>query len=438
MINTNEILDTIHMIDQQHLDVRTITMGISLLDCADPDPKAACQKIYDKITRRAEHLVATGEAIEREFGIPIVNKRISVTPMALVAGASETGSYVPFAVAMDNAAKSTGVNFIGGFSALVQKGATQADKKLIASIPEALAITDFVCSSVNVGSTRAGINMDAVAEMGRIIKDTAERTADRGGFGCAKLVVFCNAVEDNPFMAGAFHGVGEPDCIINVGVSGPGVVHHALKDAKAALVCEPCTANGDLKTGRKGLVRFTVRIHGKASHAGNAHKEGINAIEELAHEILAIQKLTDYEAGTTVNVGVCSGGTKPNVVPAEAEIEIDCRVKTAAEGDRVRKAINEIRTTVPGTTREVIERDSKMPMEETEANMALFEKAKICGEKVGLKFSHQFVGGGSDGNEVSAMGIPTLDGLGAAGDGAHSANEYILIHQYIPRIAMLA
>ena len=222
MINTNEILDTIHMIDQQHLDVRTITMGISLLDCADPDPKAACQKIYDKITRRAEHLVATGEAIEREFGIPIVNKRISVTPMALVAGASETGSYVPFAVAMDNAAKSTGVNFIGGFSALVQKGATQADKKLIASIPEALAITDFVCSSVNVGSTRAGINMDAVAEMGRIIKDTAERTADRGGFGCAKLVVFCNAVEDNPFMAGAFHGVGEPDCIINVGVSGPG------------------------------------------------------------------------------------------------------------------------------------------------------------------------------------------------------------------------
>ena len=232
MINTNEILDTIHMIDQQHLDVRTITMGISLLDCADPDPKAACQKIYDKITRRAEHLVATGEAIEREFGIPIVNKRISVTPMALVAGASETGSYVPFAVAMDNAAKSTGVNFIGGFSALVQKGATQADKKLIASIPEALAITDFVCSSVNVGSTRAGINMDAVAEMGRIIKDTAERTADRGGFGCAKLVVFANIPQDVPFMAGAYLGVGEPDVVINVGVSGPGVVCTALKAVK--------------------------------------------------------------------------------------------------------------------------------------------------------------------------------------------------------------
>ena len=194
--------------------------------------------------------------------------------------------------------------------------------------------------------------------------------------------------------------------------------------------------NGDEETGRAEST--DIRIHGKATHAGKAHKEGINAIEELAHEILAIQKLTDYEAGTTVNVGVCSGGTKPNVVPAKAEIEIDCRVKTAAEGDRIRKAINEIRTTVPGTTREVIERDSKMPMEETEANMALFEKAKICGEKVGLKFSHQFVGGGSDGNEVSALGIPTLDGLGAAGDGAHSANEYILIDQYIPRIAMLA
>ena len=222
------------MIDQQHLDIRTITMGISLLDCADPDPKSACRKIYEKITRQADRLVATGEAIEREFGIPIVNKRISVTPMALVAGASQCESYVPFAVAMDDAAKATGVNFIGGFSALVQKGATPADRKLVASIPEALAITDYVCSSVNVGSTRAGINMDAVAAMGRTIKQAAERTADRGGFGCAKLVVFCNAVEDNPFMAGAFHGVGEPECVINVGVSGPGVVYHALQSVKGA------------------------------------------------------------------------------------------------------------------------------------------------------------------------------------------------------------
>ena len=232
MLNQHDILSTINMINQQHLDIRTITMGISLLDCADPDPRAACRKIYDKITRRAEKLVSTGEDIEREFGIPIVNKRISVTPMALVAGASETEDFVPFAKAMDDAAKAVGVNFIGGFSALVQKGATSGDRRLIASIPEALATTDFVCSSVNVGSTKAGINMDAVAEMGRIIKATAERTADRGGFGCAKLVVFCNAVEDNPFMAGAFHGVGEPEKVINVGVSGPGVVYHALQGVK--------------------------------------------------------------------------------------------------------------------------------------------------------------------------------------------------------------
>ncbi len=234
MFNTSEILDTIHMIDQQHLDVRTITMGVSLLDCCDPDPKAACRKIYDKITRSAQNLVKTGEDIEREFGIPIVNKRISITPMALVAGASDAADYVPFALAMDSAAKAVGVNFIGGFSALVQKGMTPADEKLIRSIPQALAGTDVVCSSVNVGSTRAGINMDAVALMGRTIKECAHLTEDRGGFGCAKLVVFCNAVEDNPFMAGAFHGVGEGDRVINVGVSGPGVVCHALQSVKGA------------------------------------------------------------------------------------------------------------------------------------------------------------------------------------------------------------
>ena len=232
MLNRNDILQTIQMIDQQHLDIRTITMGISLLSCARSDPKAACGAIYDKITRYAEKLVKTGEDIEREFGIPIVNKRISVTPIALVAAASDTEDYVPFAVALDRAAKTTGVNFIGGFSALVQKGMTEADRRLIAAIPEALAVTDLVCSSVNVGSTKAGINMDAVALMGRTIKAAAERTADRGGFGCAKLVVFCNAVEDNPFMAGAFHGVGEAERVINVGVSGPGVVHHALQSVK--------------------------------------------------------------------------------------------------------------------------------------------------------------------------------------------------------------
>ena len=232
MLNQHEIMQTIQMIDQQHLDVRTITMGISLLSCARSDPRQACDAIYDKITRCAENLVATGEAIEKEFGIPIVNKRISVTPIALVAAAAETDNYAPFAAALDRAAKATGVNFIGGFSALVQKGMTDADRKLIASIPEALSTTDLVCSSVNVGSTKAGIDMDAVALMGRTIKELAERTADRGGFGCAKLVVFCNAVEDNPFMAGAFHGVGEPERVINVGVSGPGVVYHALQSVK--------------------------------------------------------------------------------------------------------------------------------------------------------------------------------------------------------------
>ena len=232
MFNQKEILSTIEMIDQQHLDIRTITMGISLLSCCDPDAKKACDKVYDKITRYAEKLVKTGEDIEREFGIPIVNKRISVTPMALVAGASEAKDYVPFAVAMDRAAKTCGVNFIGGYSALVQKGMTKADEILIRSIPEALATTDLVCSSVNVGSTKAGINMDAVALMGRIIKETARLTEAQDGLGCAKLVVFCNAVEDNPFMAGAFHGVGEAEKVINVGVSGPGVVHHALQSVK--------------------------------------------------------------------------------------------------------------------------------------------------------------------------------------------------------------
>ena len=232
MLNQKDILSTIEMIDQQHLDIRTITMGISLLSCCDPDPKRACEKIYEKITRYAEKLVKTGEDIEREFGIPIVNKRISVTPMALVAGASETEDYVPFALALDRAAHTCGVNFIGGYSALVQKGMTNADEKLIRSIPEALARTELVCSSINVGSTKAGINMDAVALMGRIIKDTAKATEAQDGLGCAKLVVFCNAVEDNPFMAGAFHGVGEAEKVINVGVSGPGVVHHALQAVK--------------------------------------------------------------------------------------------------------------------------------------------------------------------------------------------------------------
>ena len=229
MINQGEILSTIQMIENENLDVRTITMGISLLDCIDTDIKKSCDKIIKKITTLAKDLVKTGEEIEADFGIPIVNKRISVTPIALIAGASGASSYVDYAKALDYAAKEVGVNFLGGFSALVEKGMTPADKILISSIPEALSQTDVVCSSVNVGGTKSGINMDAVAMMGRIIKDTARLTAKDNSIGCAKLVVFANAVQDNPFMAGAFHGVGEGECVINVGVSGPGVVHAAVK-----------------------------------------------------------------------------------------------------------------------------------------------------------------------------------------------------------------
>ena len=225
MINVNEILQTIEMIDQQNLDIRTITMGVSLGDCADPDGQAACRKLYDKICHAAEKLVRVGDEIAAEYGIPVVNKRVAVTPISQVAAASQTEDYVPFAQALDRAAETVGVNFIGGFSALVHKGFTKSDRKLIASIPDALAVTERVCASVNIATTRAGINMDAVAEMGRIIKETAQKS----DMGCAKLVVFANAVEDNPFMAGAFHGVGEAESIINVGVSGPGVVQAAVK-----------------------------------------------------------------------------------------------------------------------------------------------------------------------------------------------------------------
>ena len=228
MINQYDILETIRMIQDECLDIRTITMGISLLDCIDTDIDKACKKVYDKITDRARDLVKVGEQIEKELGIPIINKRISVTPIAMISAACKC-SPVPFAKAMDEAAKAVGVNLIGGYSALVQKGFSAGDRELIESIPEALACTERVCSSVNVGSTKTGINLDACKLMGRIIKESAEATVDSACFGAAKLVVFCNAVDDNPFMAGAFHGVGEPDCMINVGVSGPGVVRAALR-----------------------------------------------------------------------------------------------------------------------------------------------------------------------------------------------------------------
>ena len=228
MIETGEIMQTLRMIQEEHFDVRTITLGINLLDCSDRDPDVCAERVYDKICRTAKDLVFTGERIEAEFGIPIVNKRISVTPVSLIC----QGDPRPIARALDRAAKETGVNFLGGYSALMQKGATKADERLLASIPEVLSETERLCSSVNVASTRAGINMNAVREMGEIIRETAERTADSDGLGCAKLVVFANAVEDNPFMAGAFCGVGEPECAINVGVSGPGVVKKALEEVR--------------------------------------------------------------------------------------------------------------------------------------------------------------------------------------------------------------
>ncbi len=231
MISTGDILETIQMIREEHLDIRTITMGISLRDCAAEDMGRLCTRIYDKITRRAEHLVRTGEDIERDYGIPIIHKRISVTPIAIVADACGAADYTPIARTLERAAEETGVNFIGGFSALVHKGFTAGDLALLDSIPQALAETERVCASVNVATTKAGINMDAVARMGDIIKKAAYLTRDRASIACAKLVVFANVPEDNPFMAGAFHGVGEPDCAIHVGVSGPGVVRSAIARA---------------------------------------------------------------------------------------------------------------------------------------------------------------------------------------------------------------
>lgn len=229
-ISDDNILETIRMIDEECLDIRTVTMGISLMDCADADIDRSCEKIYAKLTTKAKDLVQTAKDISREYGIPIINKRISVTPISLLVSVSG-GDPVKYAQTLDRAGKELGIDFIGGFSALVQKGMTPGDLALIKAIPQALKCTDIVCSSVNIGSTKAGINMDAVKLMGQIVREAAEVTADHQCFGAAKLVVFCNAVEDNPFMAGAFHGITEPDCVINVGVSGPGVVRNAVKEA---------------------------------------------------------------------------------------------------------------------------------------------------------------------------------------------------------------
>lgn len=243
MINITEVLETNKMIEQENLDVRTITMGINLLDCADSNLEVLCQNIYNKITGLAKNLVQTGEDISKEFGIPIVNKRISITPIALVGGTAckTPDDYVQIAKTLDKAAGELGVNFIGGYSAIVSKGMSRSDELLIRSIPQALACTERICSSINVGSTKTGINMDAVKLMGEIIKETAEMTKERDSLGCAKLVVLCNAPDDNPFMAGAFHGVSEPDAVISVGVSGPGVVKYALEQIRGKsfeVLCE--------------------------------------------------------------------------------------------------------------------------------------------------------------------------------------------------------
>ena len=243
MINMFEVSETNNMITQEKLDVRTITMGISLLDCIDSSVEKVCENVYNKITTLAKNLVSTGKDIEKEYGIPIVNKRISVTPIALVGSAAckTTDDFVEIAKSLDRAAKEVGVNFLGGYSALVSKGMTKAEELLIRSIPKALAVTERVCSSVNIGSTKTGINMDAVRLMGSIVKEAAEYTKDQDSLGCAKLVVFCNAPDDNPFMAGAFHGVTEADAIINVGVSGPGVVMHAISQVRGQnfeVLCE--------------------------------------------------------------------------------------------------------------------------------------------------------------------------------------------------------
>lgn len=267
MININEVLETNKMIEKENLDVRTITLGISLLDCIDSDLDRLNDKIYKKITAVAKNLVATGEAIEKEFGIPIVNKRISVTPIALVGGSAcrTSEDFVSIAKTLDRARKDVGVNFLGGYSALVSKGMTKADELLLRSIPQALAETQLVCSSVNLGSTKTGIDMDAVRLMGDIIKETAERTKDNDSIGCSKLVVFCNAPDDNPFMAGAFHGVTEADAIINVGVSGPGVVKNALERVRGEnfeVLCET-------------IKKRRLRLHVSDSLSRRRHPSGL-------------------------------------------------------------------------------------------------------------------------------------------------------------------
>lgn len=311
MLNMTDIMETIKMIQEENLDIRTITMGISLLDCADTDIDRACEKIYNKITSKAKNLIPVGESIEKKYGIPIVNKRISVTPISMLLAISG-GDPVKYAKTLDKAAKTLGVNFVGGYSALVQKGFAAGDLELIESIPRALSETEFVCSSVNVGATKAGINMDAVAIMGNKILESAKLTADRQCIGAAKLVVFCNAVEDNPFMAGAFHGVGEADCVLSVGVSGPGVVRSALAKMNANMECSnvSSSSSASVSTSASSTTSASISVstsdQGEQSSGKNLDLATMNEVAEVikktAFKITRMGQLVGSEAAAMLGV----------------------------------------------------------------------------------------------------------------------------------------
>ncbi len=325
MFNAGDILETIRMIQDECLDIRTTTMGISLLDCIDPDIDRACDKVYDKITTKAEKLVETGEKIEKEYGIPIINKRISVTPIAMLAAACPKETPVKFAKALQRAAETCGVNFVGGYSALVHKGFSAGDLELIRSIPEALDVTTRLCSSVNVGSTRSGINMDAVRIMGEVILESSRRTADRQCVGPSKLVVFCNAPEDNPFMAGAFHGVGEPDCVIHVGVSGPGVVRSTISKYPDASIDE--IADIIKKTAFK-ITRMGQLVGAKASKMLNVPFGIVDLSlaptpavgDSVAHILEAMGLETCGTHGTTAALALLNDAVKKGGVMASSNV----------------------------------------------------------------------------------------------------------------------
>ena len=305
MLNMTDIMETIKMIQEENLDIRTITMGISLLDCADTDIDRACEKIYNKITSKAKNLIPVGESIEKKYGIPIVNKRISVTPISMLLAISG-GDPVKYAKTLDRAAKTLGVNFVGGYSALVQKGFAAGDLELIESIPRALSETEFVCSSVNVGATKAGINMDAVAIMGNKILESAKLTADRQCIGAAKLVVFCNAVEDNPFMAGAFHGVGEADCVLSVGVSGPGVVRSALAKMNANMECSNVSSSSSGSTSTSSSASVSTSVQDEQGSVNNLNLATMNEVAEVikktAFKITRMGQLVGSEAAEMLGV----------------------------------------------------------------------------------------------------------------------------------------